>query len=82
MGNLKEPTYEKKMVTEFDTGLPSARQVQIMIRDRQSVEIKLVTGDTLTGQLQWQDHHALCVGGNGQNTLLMRGAIAYIKAVS
>lgn len=70
------------MATEFDTGLPSARQVQMMIRDRQPVEIKLMTGDTLTGQVQWQDHHALGVNGSGQNTILMRGAIAYIKVVS
>ncbi|MBE9077255.1 RNA chaperone Hfq [Romeria aff. gracilis LEGE 07310] len=67
------------MSTEFDTGLPSARQVQMMIRDRQSVEIKLMTGDTLTGQVQWQDHNAVCLNGSGQNTILMRGAIAYIK---
>ncbi len=67
----------------FDTGLPSIRQVQTLIRDQQTVEIKLTTGDTLAGALSWQDANAICVkGADGQNTILMRGAIAYVKSGS
>ena len=45
------------------------------------VEVKVTTGDTLVGSLIWQDANAICVKGtDGQDTILMRGAIAYIKA--
>ena len=65
----------------FDTGLPSIRQVQTFIRDQQAVEIKAVTGDTITGAVSWQDANAICVrGADGQNTILMRAAIAYVKS--
>ena len=66
----------------FDTDLPSIRQVQALIRSQQVVEIKLMTGDTLTGSVSWQDSQALCVKSEaGQDTILMRGAIAYVKAM-
>lgn len=65
----------------FDTGLPSIRQVQNIIRDQQNVEVKLTTGDTLAGALVWQDVNAICVkSSDGNNAILMRGAIAYVKA--
>lgn len=68
---------------QFDTDLPSIRQVQAIIRDQQAVEVKVTTGDTLTGSLIWQDANAICVkGADGQDTILMRGAIAYVKAAS
>ncbi|MFK8182071.1 MAG: RNA-binding protein hfq [Phormidesmis sp.] len=68
---------------EFDTGLPSIRQVQTLIRDQQTVEVKVTTGDTLAGALVWQDVNAICVkGSDGQNTILMRGAIAYVRSSS
>jgi host factor-I protein len=64
----------------FDTGLPSIRQLQTLIRDQTSVEVKVTTGDTLIGALTWQDANAICVkDADGQNTILMRGAIAYVK---
>ncbi|MGB7249160.1 MAG: RNA-binding protein hfq [Phormidesmis sp.] len=65
----------------FDTGLPSIRQFQTLIRDQQTVEVKLTTGDVLAGALSWQDNNAVCVkDANGQETILMRGAIAYVKS--
>ena len=66
----------------FDTGLPSIRQVQTLIRDQQTVEVKLTTGDTLSGALVWQDTNSICIKDDGQNTILMRGAIAYVKSSS
>lgn len=66
----------------FDTGLPSIRQVQTLIRDQQMVEVKLTTGDTLAGALSWQDVNSICIKHDGQNTILMRGAIAYVKSSS
>jgi host factor-I protein len=66
--------------TDFETGLPTIRQVQLLIRDQLSVEIKLVTGDIFAGSVLWQDTHAICVSSEGKNFILMRGAIAYIKS--
>ena len=66
----------------FDTGLPSIRQVQTLIRDQQTVEVKLTTGDTLAGALVWQDANSICIKDSDQNTILMRGAIAYVKSSS
>lgn len=65
----------------FDTGLPSIRQVQALIRDQQTVEVKLITGDALSGALVWQDVNSVCLKGeSGENTILMRGAIAYVRS--
>ncbi|MGD1899966.1 MAG: RNA-binding protein hfq [Phormidesmis sp.] len=65
----------------FDVGLPSIRQVQNLIRDKKTVEVKLMTGDTLAGLVSWQDANAICVeSSEGGNTILMRGAIAYVKS--
>ena len=67
----------------FDTGLPSIRQVQTLIRDQQTVEVKLTTGDALAGAIVWQDANSICIKDeSGQDTILMRGAIAYVKPSS
>jgi len=66
----------------FDTGLPSIRQVQTLIRDQQTVEVKLTTGDILAGALVWQDANSICIKDSEQNTILMRGAIAYVRSSS
>ncbi|MBX2864793.1 MAG: RNA-binding protein hfq [Leptolyngbyaceae cyanobacterium MAG.088] len=67
------------MAIEFDTGLPSIRQIQTLIRDQQTVELKLLTGDVFNGSVVWQDAHAICLSVDGQTTLAMRSAVAYIK---
>ena len=66
--------------TDFDTGLPTIRQVQILIRDQTPIEIKLMTGDAFGGTVLWQDSYAICLGCEGQTLILMRSAIAYIKS--
>ena len=43
------------MASDFDTALPSIRQVQSLIRSQIVVELKLMTGDVITGRLGWQD---------------------------
>ncbi|MEM9804316.1 MAG: RNA-binding protein hfq [Cyanobacteria bacterium P01_D01_bin.56] len=67
------------MATEFDTGLPSIRQLQGLIREQNTVELKLMTGDVLNGMVVWQDVHAICLSVDGQTVLVMRTAVAYIK---
>lgn len=70
------------MATEFDTGLPSVRQIQTLIREQNTVEIKLMTGDIFNGSVVWQDAHAICLSVDGQTIVTMRAAVAYVKIAS
>ncbi|WP_250123766.1 RNA-binding protein hfq [Chroococcidiopsis sp. CCMEE 29] len=68
------------MASEFDTALPSIRQVQTLIKEAIAVELKLVTGDLLTGKLGWQDQNCICLlDENNQPITVWRQAIAYLK---
>jgi host factor-I protein len=68
------------MITEFDTSLPSNRQLQNLIKQALPTDIKLLTNETLTGKVIWQDHHSIClVDEHSQQTLIWKQAIAYIK---
>ncbi|MBG1265092.1 Hfq-related RNA-binding protein [Nostoc sp. WHI] len=68
------------MLTEFDTTLPSIRQVQNLIKQIIPVELKLLTGDVLTGRVLWQDPQCICITDeNSQQTTVWKQAIAYIK---
>lgn len=67
-------------MSEFDTGLPSVRQVQGLIKDKQEIELKLVTNDLLVGKILWQDINCICLAdGSEQPILVWRQAIAYLK---
>jgi hypothetical protein len=46
------------MKSDFDTALPSIRQVQMLIKETTIVELKLMSGDLLTGKIGWQDQTA------------------------
>lgn len=70
-------------MAEFNTGLPSIRQVQNLIKDKKQVEIKVTTADLLTGQIRWQDENCVCVfDQQDQPTIIWRHAIVYIKPKS
>jgi host factor-I protein len=65
-------------MTDFNTGLPSTRQVQTFIKDKQQVEFKLSTADTIVGQIRWQDDHCFCVvDGAGRSFTIARHAVVY-----
>ncbi|AFZ52111.1 Hfq-related RNA-binding protein [Dactylococcopsis salina] len=67
-------------MTEFDTGLPSTRMVQNLIKEKKEVEIKLMSDDLVMGKVLWQDQHCIClVDHYDQSTLVWRQAIAYLK---
>ncbi|MFB6274604.1 MAG: RNA-binding protein hfq [Halothece sp.] len=67
-------------MTEFDTGLPSTRMVQNLIKEEKDVEIKLLSEDLVVGKVLWQDQHCLClVDHYDHSTLVWRQAIAYLK---
>lgn len=68
------------MTAELETGLPSFRQLQTLIRDDSEVELKLITGDLLHGKIRWQDSH--CIGlidQYDQPTIVWRHSLAYLK---
>jgi host factor-I protein len=68
-------------MTEFDTGLPSVKQVQGYIKDKQEVELKLVTDDLIVGKIMWQDPQCLyLIDHYDQATLIWRQSIVFIKA--
>ncbi|MEL6230093.1 MAG: RNA-binding protein hfq [Cyanobacteria bacterium J06636_28] len=70
------------MATEFDTGLPSVRQIQVLLREQHAVELKLLTGDVFNGIIVWQDAHAICLSVDGQTVIAMRTAVAYVKVTN
>ncbi|MEM8829094.1 MAG: RNA-binding protein hfq [Cyanobacteria bacterium P01_G01_bin.19] len=65
---------------EFDTSLPGIRQVQNYIKDKQEVELKLITDDLIVGKILWQDAHCLCVADHyNQQVLIWRQALVFLK---
>lgn len=67
-------------MTEFDTGLPSNRMIQNLIKDKKDIEIKLLSEDLIVGRVLWQDQHCIClVDHYDQSTLVWRQSIAYLK---
>ncbi|PSN20378.1 RNA-binding protein hfq [filamentous cyanobacterium CCP5] len=70
------------MGQEFEPGLPSARQIQTLIRSQQSVEVKLMTGDVLQGQIRWQDPNCIKLQAEGSDIQVWNHAIAYVKVQS
>ena len=81
MSNHQSPTTNQKMASnQFDTSLPSIRQVQKCIKEKVIVEFKLMTGDLITGRIFWQDHNCICIfDGNNEQITVWKQAIVYIK---
>jgi host factor-I protein len=70
------------MATELETGLPSVRYVQNLIKDAKEVELQLLTGEKLSGKVLWQDQYAICFGDPSAQILIRLLAIAYIRPKS
>ncbi|WP_035986477.1 Hfq-related RNA-binding protein [Leptolyngbya sp. KIOST-1] len=68
------------MSQEFASGVPSVRQVQNLIRDKASVEVKLITGDVLVGRVLWQDPQCICLETETQGKhQIWKQAIGFLK---
>lgn len=66
----------------LELGTPSLRQLQSFIREKQEVELKLLTGDLLSGQLFWQDPDCLCLRApNGSLTTVWKQSLAYLRPI-
>lgn len=68
----------------FDTGLPSLRQIQSFIKNKQKVEIGLNINKTLKGQILWQDPNCICLNEENktEKTLIWLQSIVYLKPES
>jgi host factor-I protein len=67
-------------MAQFDTGLPSVRQIQSFIKDKREIQVKLSTGELLSGKILWQDSDCLClVAEDGGSILVWRQSIVYLK---
>ena len=65
---------------EFDTTLPSIRQIQNWIKQKTTVQFKLITGDTITARIFWQDVNCICVvDSQDDHITINRLAIVYLK---
>ncbi|MCG9885267.1 MAG: RNA-binding protein hfq [Cyanobacteria bacterium] len=70
-------------MSDLQTGMPSTRQLQHAIKEKQEVELKLVTDDLIVGKVKWQDPDCIClVDHYDQPTIVWRHAIAYLKPKS
>ncbi|MBW4599222.1 MAG: RNA-binding protein hfq [Calothrix sp. FI2-JRJ7] len=68
------------MLTEFDTSLPSVRQVQNLIKETSQVEIKLSTKDIISGKILWQDLQCMLIeDSSGQKITIWKQALVYMK---
>ena len=67
-------------MSDFDAGLPGVRQVQNYIKDKQEVELKLITDDLLVGKIIWQDADCMYLLDHYEQPILIwRQALVYIK---
>ncbi len=65
---------------ELDINQPSTRQIQQLIKEKSKLELKLVTGDILSGELFWQDADYFCLTDNDSNKVIIsKLAVAYLK---
>ena len=67
-------------MTILDTGLPSTRQIQALIKEGKEVQVKLNTEELLIGKILWQDAYCICLSEKGTNpTLIWRQALVYLR---
>jgi len=67
----------KNVVTSAET--PSIRQLQGYLRDKTPLDIKLLTGDTVEGQIFWQDQDCICIKTGGSDITIWKQAIAFVQ---
>ncbi len=68
------------MLTEFDTSLPSTRQIQTLIKEAGQIEMKLITGDLICGKILWQDPQCMLVlNDSNERITIFKQAIAFLK---
>ena len=67
-------------MAEFNTDSPSVRQIQTYIKEKQEVEMKLITNDLHVGTVFWQDADCICLRDQYELPIMIwRQAIVYVK---
>lgn len=70
-------------MSDFNTSLPSIRQIQTYIKEKKEVEIKLITNDLHVGKVSWQDQNCICLLDQYDLPILIwLQAIVYVKPKS
>ncbi len=70
-------------MSDFDTSLPSIRQIQTYIKEKKELEIKLITNGLHVGKVSWQDQHCICLLDESDLPILIwRQSIVYLKPKS
>jgi host factor-I protein len=54
-------SFFEQRTPRLDTSSPSVRHLQDLIRSRSLVHIEMSGGQTLTGQIKWQDHQFIAL---------------------
>ncbi len=68
---------------ELDINQPSTRQIQQLIKEKAKLELKLMTGDILSGELFWQDADYFCLNDQGKNKIIIsKLAVAYLRPIA
>ncbi len=84
--NHPPSSHQKPMFTELNTSTPSIRRVHNMIKDKEEVEVKLVTGDSIKGTVKWIDIDCICVDvvspGQSHTLVIWQHSIAFIATRS
>jgi host factor-I protein len=63
----------------LNTSLPSTRKMHSFIREKQEIQVKLLTGEVVTGRLLWLDEHCLMIESGDEKMMVWVNAIAYVK---
>ncbi len=67
-------------MTDFDTGLPSVRFVQKMIKEKTPIELKTLSNEVFQGTVLWQDVHCICLqGSDNRQSVLWKQAVMYVR---
>jgi host factor-I protein len=65
---------------ELETSLPSVRKFQAYVKDKTQIEVKLSTGDAISGTMLWIDPMYFCLVDAQQKQLVVAcSSIVYIK---
>jgi host factor-I protein len=66
-------------MTDFNTGLPSVRFVQRLIKDQKTVEVKTLSSEVFNGKVLWQDSLCICLQeANNQQRLIWKQTLMYL----
>lgn len=66
-------------MANFDTGLPSVRLIQKLVKDQTPVELKTLSNEVFRGIILWQDVQCLCLQEDNQSKrMIWKQALMYL----